>query len=94
MKLSFEAAKQQVAEKHGYASWIDIQDYCFRDNDAVRLDFHYEEALELMCNEAVKADRASIGKELDDNSLNYDGKVTRYEEYLTSESLPLPFPEK
>lgn len=90
MKLSFEEAKQQVAEKHGYPDWklfIDVVKGTKYEGEANK------EVFELGCNEAVKADRAKI------RGLNPVKETTRKgwrtiqidDEKL--DSLPLPFPD-
>lgn len=93
-ELSFEDAKQAVAEKRGYKNWWDIP-VAYDDSEL------YAEAAELYAsaksrkaaNEAVKADRKQIADELDFNELEYKGNVIDTLGYINS-CFPLPFPEE
>lgn len=89
--VNWKEAKQMVAEKHGLKSWGHL---LWKKCSKFGSDEPYlQEVAELMCNEAVKADRKMILSDIDQITFaNKYGSVICNADKVRH--LPLPFPEK
>lgn len=83
--LSFDQAKQQIAERHGSRDWSHLMTYNMKRTSEQNI----KESAELLANECVKADRELVLEKVSYPSQTY-AKIFKTE----IRSLPLPFPEK
>lgn len=82
MNYTFEQAKQAVAERHGYESFPSLVIY-----GKELPTMYFEEAAELLANEAVKSDRLFIDSCFEEKALLTIKQFIGF-------APPLPFPEK
>lgn len=86
MNYTFDQAKQAVAEKYQYEDWVTM--VAGRTPGGAAMGRIIKDLCELMCNEAVKADRDRIFGES-----YFDIEMNSQVVLIDATIAPLPFPE-